>query len=170
MTLWGTYAEIVQKYMSTYTSSPVVVALQWCRVKEYKNELTLTNSMYATRVFVNAEIPKIRTFVNGPEMNDCVGPAIGIAPLDNVPQNSLTGGGTFQGLPISEINDIFYLTDKSLACIIATFLCVNNDRLWYDEACKRCSRKVTSGGAFFHCDRSDLSSSSPVVRYEISVI
>lgn len=95
VTLWGSFAEVVQKYMSKYTIGPVVVALQWCHLEEYNNDLIFTNSMYATRVFINADIPEIRSFSNGLALKQCVGPAIGIRPLGNAFKNSNSGRGFF---------------------------------------------------------------------------
>jgi len=149
--------------MSTFTEGAIVVAIQWCRTKEYRGQITLTNSMYATRVFINADIPEIKDFHEGLDATDRTPPAE--LPKDGS-VNTVGNGGVdpFMEMPGRFITDLYHAPDKSVVCLVASVMYVNSDKGWYYESCKKCSRKVDPDGNIFYCKECNMLVPVPVSK------
>ncbi|KAF7839222.1 zinc finger BED domain-containing protein RICESLEEPER 2-like [Senna tora] len=118
------------EYIKKHSEGAIVVAIQFCKIKEYNGSKTLSNSMYASRMFINADIDEIREFHNGlqpHELNSPVKPnrvnsAITASPLESA----------FAGWSLSKTQDLFHAGDVSTVhVILASVLSINSDRGWY---------------------------------------
>ncbi|KAF7807294.1 replication protein A 70 kDa DNA-binding subunit C-like [Senna tora] len=61
-TLWGRYCDQIEKFMNKHKEGPVVIALQYCKIKVFNGHRSLSNSMHATRVLINEDIEDFRGF------------------------------------------------------------------------------------------------------------
>ncbi|KAF7835809.1 replication protein A 70 kDa DNA-binding subunit C-like [Senna tora] len=61
-TLWGRYCDQIEKFMNKHKEGPVVIALQYCKIKVFNGHRSLSNSMHATRVLINEDLEDFRGF------------------------------------------------------------------------------------------------------------
>ncbi|KAF7812916.1 replication protein A 70 kDa DNA-binding subunit C-like [Senna tora] len=61
-TLWGRYCDKIEKFMNKHKEGPVVIALQYCKIKVFNGHRSLSNSMHATCVLINEDLEDFRRF------------------------------------------------------------------------------------------------------------
>ncbi|KAF7822015.1 replication protein A 70 kDa DNA-binding subunit B-like [Senna tora] len=171
--MWGRYADQVIHFMANYFESVVVIALQLCKIKEYNGSRTLSNSMFATHVFINYEIYKLRQFHAGLQPQDMTSPVnpnnnlshfhAGLQPQDMTspvnPNNNLSHvnlsplEAAFTGKALSQVDDLYHSRDGAILCILAQVLVVNKDCGRFYDACKICAKKLEPDGSIFFCNK-----------------
>ncbi|KAF7826545.1 replication protein A 70 kDa DNA-binding subunit C-like [Senna tora] len=88
ITLWGRYADHVVDFMANYSEGAIVVAIQFCKIKEYSGSISLSNSMFTTRLFINLDVNELIEFRQE----------------------------AFNGLPLSLIDDLYHSGDRAVVC------------------------------------------------------
>ncbi|KAF7839034.1 replication protein A 70 kDa DNA-binding subunit C-like [Senna tora] len=63
--LWGAFIDQIVEYSHSHSNGVVVIVIQYCKIKEYGGHKTLSNSIFASRMFVNADISEINEFISG---------------------------------------------------------------------------------------------------------
>jgi hypothetical protein len=62
--LWEGYAEQMYNFISNHkTNDAIIIVLQFAKAKNWQGNITLSNTMYASRLFVNPDIPEVKDFV-----------------------------------------------------------------------------------------------------------
>ncbi|KAF7807306.1 replication protein A 70 kDa DNA-binding subunit B-like [Senna tora] len=105
ITLWGRYANQIVQYMSKNFESVIVMAFQFCKIKEYNGTRLLSNSMYATRVIINSDIEEIRQFHRGLQLEDLTSPMNRTSHITMTTTTPLEA--TFSGYPLSSIDELY---------------------------------------------------------------
>ncbi|KAF7811994.1 replication protein A 70 kDa DNA-binding subunit [Senna tora] len=91
--------------------------------------------MYASRMFINSNIPEITEFhkcLRPEEMTSLINPDIYNS---GVPASPLEAA--FSDFSLSTIQDLFLAGDSSLLVILASILQINSDRGWFYDSCSR---------------------------------
>ncbi|KAF7821903.1 replication protein A 70 kDa DNA-binding subunit C-like [Senna tora] len=101
ITLWGSFVEQLLEYSRTHSDGAIVIAIQYCKIKEYGG---LQHEELAS--------PIIKNLTN---------PATHESPLE----------AAFAELPLSSIQDFYHARDSSLFVVLASVLKVNVDRGWF---------------------------------------
>lgn len=141
--------------MSNHKDGPIVIVIQWARIKELNGVRQVTNSYYETRVLMNIDIPLFKDFIASLESNDLM-----------TPNSTASNSETYVlGVSVVHVNDLYEAVDQTVCSIIATVLKVDADMGWYYESCKRCSSKVTLVGRGSHCDKCFLLYPNCLTRY-----
>lgn len=143
VTLWGQFCEQIQDWLEKNKDVPVIIAVQWARIKEFNGARQVTNSMYATRLIMNAETPLFQNFVAALNPEELLSPSA----------TASNGDLSFAGVPYVSVNELYDAEDNTIFCIVATVLKVDTDNGWFYPSCKRCSVKIKSDGKGFNCDR-----------------
>jgi len=130
-------------YMSNHNEGPIIMVVQWARIKDFNGVRQVTNSYYATRVLMNIDIPLFKEF------KDSLGPDDLMIPNSTSSKNATS----LSGETVVHVNDLYEASDQTICSIIATVLKVDTDLGWFYEACKKCSSKVNPSGRGFHCDK-----------------
>ncbi|PWA62733.1 hypothetical protein CTI12_AA360010 [Artemisia annua] len=61
-TFWDKWAEMFNQYVSNDAIGPVTFVLQLAKVKYFKDEPAIHNSLFGSRIFINKDIPAITSF------------------------------------------------------------------------------------------------------------
>ncbi|KAF7839065.1 replication protein A 70 kDa DNA-binding subunit C-like [Senna tora] len=110
ITLWGTFVDQILRYMAKHSDGPVVIAIQYCKIKDYNGSRTLSNSMYASRMFINSHITEIREFRSGLRPEELTSP---INPnIHNVVVPASPLEAAFSELSLSTTQDLFLAGDS----------------------------------------------------------
>ncbi|KAF7828021.1 replication protein A 70 kDa DNA-binding subunit D-like [Senna tora] len=169
ITLWGQYANQIVQYMSKNSeSAAIVVAFQFCKIKEYSGTRSLSNSMYATRVMINSDIEEIRQFHQGLQPEDLTSPMNRtghITMTTTTPQEA-----AFAGYPLSSVDELYQSGDKAIVCILANVIQVNKDRGWFYNACKKCGKKVDPDGPIFWCHSCKGLVNQATIKYRVELM
>ncbi|KAF7831934.1 replication protein A 70 kDa DNA-binding subunit-like [Senna tora] len=135
ITLWGTFVDQIVGFMSKHSEGPIVIAIQYCKIKDYNGSKTLSNSMYASQMFINSNIPEILEFHN------CLRPEETTSPINPDIHNSGVPASplevAFSYLSLSTTQDLFLAGDSSLLLILVSVLQINSDRGWFYDSCSR---------------------------------
>ncbi|GAU42516.1 hypothetical protein TSUD_376440 [Trifolium subterraneum] len=63
-TLWADFAVKMQQFIDGHDSSlPVIMVLQLGKLKKYLGSMGISNSFYGTKLFLNADIPEVTTYI-----------------------------------------------------------------------------------------------------------
>ena len=139
----------IKEFLTTYGEGPIIIVVQWCRVKEYKGEMVLTNSMYATRVLINLETNEFKEFreslMDADQFNV-------VTPKGSTDKAS-PSDDPFVGVDGCFVSDLFSAKHQSVCCVVASVMYVNNDRGWFYSSCRRCNSKVDPDGNMFYCSK-----------------
>ncbi|KAF7815096.1 replication protein A 70 kDa DNA-binding subunit C-like [Senna tora] len=88
----------------------VIIALQYFKLKEYNGSVTLSNSMYASRMVINVDIEEIMQF-----------------------RDAAFDGWAWA---LSSLNDLNFAGDGNVLCLLASVQKVNAERGWFYDSCK----------------------------------
>ncbi|KAF7820697.1 replication protein A 70 kDa DNA-binding subunit D-like [Senna tora] len=146
----------------------IVVAIEFCKIKEYSGSTSLSNSMFATRFFINSDVNELIEFRQGlqpQKLASPVNPNLNISGAIMSPLNA-----AFNGLPLSLIDDLYHSGDRAVVCILVEVLQVNNDRGWFYDACKWCAKKLEPDGAIFFCNKCQGLVNTSTSRFKIELI
>ncbi|XP_054808645.1 uncharacterized protein LOC129310753 [Prosopis cineraria] len=63
VTLWGALANDVLRYMKGPTHCPIIVIVQWCKIRVFKGIKKVSNSLFASHLFIHPTMDEVSTFV-----------------------------------------------------------------------------------------------------------
>nr|XP_010925992.2 uncharacterized protein LOC105048395 [Elaeis guineensis] len=63
-TLWGEFADKMHSYMVEEIPGPIIIILQLCRVKIFKDEVKISNAYFGTKLMINPDIAVAIEFRN----------------------------------------------------------------------------------------------------------
>ncbi|KAL2903392.1 Replication protein A 70 kDa DNA-binding subunit C [Bienertia sinuspersici] len=61
-TLWGEFADIMTTYLSTHHGNPIIIIIQFAKIKTWKGVRCLSSSLFATKLLINENIGDIEDF------------------------------------------------------------------------------------------------------------
>ncbi|KAF7801010.1 replication protein A 70 kDa DNA-binding subunit E-like [Senna tora] len=144
-TLWGHYCDQIGKFMNKHKEGPIVIALQYCKIKVFNGQRSLSNSMHATRVLINEDLEEFMGF------------------HDQV-------SGTNLKISLSCFSELLLSADESIHCIIGSVLKVNTGKAWFYNACTKCKRKVEEDGESFYCNHCSALMSTAIPRFRLELV
>ncbi|KAF7802221.1 replication protein A 70 kDa DNA-binding subunit B-like [Senna tora] len=117
-TLWGHYCNQLQQFMDKYTEGPVIIAMQYCKIKEFNAHHSLSNSIHATCIMINERFEEFMGFDDNGVGTDLKSPMVGSS--SSSVKSSTNYEDPFSNTSITSINDLLLSEDKSVHCIIGT--------------------------------------------------
>ncbi|KAF7812819.1 replication protein A 70 kDa DNA-binding subunit B-like [Senna tora] len=167
VTLWGEFVNQLSQFMNKNVGGAVIIAIQYCKIKEYNGSRTLSNSMYASRMFINADIEEIRAF------HDALQPEE-LTILVNLNNNPMVAASplqaTFDGCALSNVYDLYSTGDGDVLVFLASVLKLNSDKGWFYDSCKKCAKKIEPNGPSFYCTKCDSMVHSSVSMFKIELL
>ncbi|XP_054793461.1 uncharacterized protein LOC129322577 [Prosopis cineraria] len=151
VTLWGALANDVLRYMKGPTRCPIIVIVQWCKIRVFKGIKKVSNSLFASRLFIHPTMDEVSTFV---ESLKAAGVEIEKRPIHLPNQPTL-----------SVEDEILHCPNRKYICqlrggpldadcvIYAEVVSVDTERGWYYIGCQKCAKKVLPDGDGFYCDK-----------------
>ncbi|KAF7801630.1 replication protein A 70 kDa DNA-binding subunit A-like [Senna tora] len=112
--------------MSKVSQGAVVIVFQFCKIKEYVETRSLSNSMYATRILISSDVKEISQIHEGllPEdLNTPFNPRDKASLIVTSPIEA-----TFSGFALSLMDDLQHSRGGAMICILAQVLQVNKDK------------------------------------------
>ncbi|KAF7801515.1 replication protein A 70 kDa DNA-binding subunit-like [Senna tora] len=165
ITLWGPFVDQIVEYAHSHSNGVVVIVIQYCKIKEYGGHKTLSNSMFASRMFVNADIPEITEFISGLHPDELSSPINQSLLNSAVPPSPLESA--FSDWSLSSIQDFYHAADSTVYVILASVLKVNVERGWYYDSCKKCKCKLEPD---FYCTKCDCLVHASTCRYKVELL
>ncbi|KAF7835738.1 replication protein A 70 kDa DNA-binding subunit C-like [Senna tora] len=168
ITLWGHFVDQIVDFMANWTGAAVVVIIQFCKIKEYSGTRSLTNSMYATRMYINSDLEEVLHF------HQCLQPEDMTSPINPNGTTSMVIAspidGSFTGVPLIPVDEIHHRADGSVSCIIAQVVGINSEKGWYYDACKKCAKKLDPDGSIFFCNKCQVLVNACTTRYKLELM
>ncbi|PNX96435.1 replication factor-A carboxy-terminal domain protein [Trifolium pratense] len=151
--LFGDYVDDLNKKMGKLTSGLPIVAVQFAKVKMFRDKASIQNVLHATRIFVNADIPELESFkssiaVHGIE-SDTIVPLIGSQPRPSLEEEFL------QMHPKKTVAQLNVLVEDGVFAVCGEVVGVVDSQNWWYPACKCHKAVVPDSGSYFcsSCDR-----------------
>lgn len=100
---------------------PVIIVVQWARIKDFNGARQVTNSFYATRVLMNIDIPLFNEFM------------LTLAPDEMMTPNSTTSNvdTAANGSNVIQVNELYDQVDQSICSVVAVVIKVESDMGWF---------------------------------------
>ncbi|KAF7824067.1 replication protein A 70 kDa DNA-binding subunit A-like [Senna tora] len=168
ITLWGSYVDQVVNFISKVSQGAVVIVFQFFKIKEYIGNRSLSNSMYATRILINADVEEISQFHEGllPEdLNTLFKTPVSYSLILTSPIEA-----AFSGFVLSPVVDQQNSGDGAMICILAHVLQVNKDKGWCYDVCKKCFKKLEPDGEIFYCHKCENLVNTSTKRYKTELM
>ncbi|KAL6524880.1 hypothetical protein OROMI_030473 [Orobanche minor] len=163
-TLWNNYADqMVNCWKSK--DGPVCVILQYAMVKDFRRVKCLQNSMFATRMLINEDVPELANFMNR-ENNDA---------RHLISKQSLSHGSDALSddfstlLQFKSICELDSTTEECCCLIIAKILNIYTNYNWFYDACDKCFKKVSVLDKSCWCKKCKMRPTSVLTRYKVHV-
>ncbi|XP_056683440.1 replication protein A 70 kDa DNA-binding subunit B isoform X1 [Spinacia oleracea] len=167
-TVWGKYAEQMSEYKKKGIQGRPIIILQFAKIKISRDQVSLCNSLFATKIFINEDISELNDYKESITDGDA-SRSLGITHLSS--QNSHSIGDEF--MKMSEHKQLDEIPDTNKECFcatVATIVGFEKDTNWYYNSCKSCNKKVDyEGGGRYWCIKCDSHVKSAPPRYKVTV-
>ncbi|KAL6515714.1 hypothetical protein OROHE_018404 [Orobanche hederae] len=162
-TLWNNYADQMVNYWKT-NDGPVCVILQYAMVKDFRRVKCLQNSMFATIMLINEDVPELADSIK--ENNDA-------RPLSS--KQSLSHGSDALSddfstlLQFKSISELDSTAEEYCCLIIAKILNIYTNYNWFYDACDKCFKKVSVLDKSCWCEKCKMRPTFVLTRYKVHV-
>ncbi|KAK7287578.1 hypothetical protein RIF29_00859 [Crotalaria pallida] len=134
--------------MSVNSVSPIVVVLQYAKVKIFKGLPVLQNSMYASRMLLNPDIPEAaelrsKMTLGGVQLSPCNSVVLG-PPKMSIEDEYL------KHYPKKTIEDVNNNPEDAVVIVLGTINEIVDDGQWWYPACK-CHKAVIADNGVYYC-------------------
>ncbi|KAF7812507.1 replication protein A 70 kDa DNA-binding subunit B-like [Senna tora] len=153
--------------MNKHKEGPVI-ALQYCKIKVFNGNRSLSNSMHETRVLINEDLEDFRGFhdqISGTNLKSLL-----IGSSSSSDKSVSRYADPFNSVSLSCISELLLSADESVHYIIGSVLKVNTDKAWFYNACTKCKRKVEEDGESFYCNYCSAPMSTAIPRFRIELV
>ncbi|XP_056687828.1 replication protein A 70 kDa DNA-binding subunit B-like [Spinacia oleracea] len=166
--LWGKYAQQMVAYKQDEShDGRVVVVIQFAQIKVFKGEVSILNSLFATKILVNEDIPEMNEFKKSIADGDCHSSRL--THLSSQSSHSISD----EFLVLSERIQLDEICKQNKECscvVLASIISIETETKWYYNSCKLCNKKVDyEGGEKFWCSKYDSHVKSAPPRYKVTV-
>ncbi|XP_021734893.1 replication protein A 70 kDa DNA-binding subunit B-like [Chenopodium quinoa] len=169
-TLWGKYAEQVSNFVKDDIQGHVVIIIQFAMIKIFRDEVTLQNSLFATKIFLNEDMSEVRDFrgsvsiIGGDDSR-----SQNITQLPSQMSHSLSDEFLIM-YERKQLDEICETNKKCYFVTFATIVGIESDTAWYYNSCKQCNKKVDyEGGGRYWCQKCDAHVQSALPRYKVTL-
>ncbi|KAL6565900.1 hypothetical protein OROHE_004955 [Orobanche hederae] len=127
----------------------------------------LQNSMFATRMLINEDVPELADFMNSIKENSDARHLIS--------KQSLSHGSDAQSddfstlLQFKSISELDSTTEECCCLIIAKILNIHTNYNWFYDACNKCFKKVSILDKSYWCDKCKMRPTYVLTRYKVHV-
>ncbi|KAL6574243.1 hypothetical protein OROHE_001147 [Orobanche hederae] len=146
-TLWGKYAEEISKYLTR--EEPIVVIMQFARLKKWNDEWTVGNSFNSTRLLIDSDIDEVLEFKKS-MLSATMTPMKSLSRIESQSVSTILSELAEE----SDMKDLIELVgiDKASKWVVVATI----DRLqsrfgWYYNSCHKCLRKAEEIGGEIRC-------------------
>ncbi|KAL6579220.1 hypothetical protein OROMI_009436 [Orobanche minor] len=162
-TLWNNYADQMVNYWKS-KDVPVCVILQYAMVKDFRRD----NSMFATRMLINEDVPELADFMNNITGNNDARHLIS--------KQSLSHGSDALSEDFSTLlqfknncnwiycGGIFIIALECCCITIAKILNIHANYNWFYDACNKCFKKVFVLDKSCWCEKCKMRPTSVLTR------
>ncbi|KAL3644380.1 hypothetical protein CASFOL_012312 [Castilleja foliolosa] len=136
-TLWNEYADDFLPILENTQDKPVIVIIQFARIQQFRNEITISNTDRVTKVTVNEESEVFLDFMNRLSANE-TGDFKMLTNSDyDIYEDFAKGKAKFRILQYlnDHPDDAYYWVD-------ATVVDIQTTKDWWYLACKKCAKKI----------------------------
>ncbi|XP_056695694.1 uncharacterized protein [Spinacia oleracea] len=133
--LFGEFAEQMSKYKNHESENRIIAIIQFAKIKEFKGEVSLSNSLFSTKVFVNEDIPEINEYMSSIIFNG------NISDEDDCQSQRLTHLSSHYSHSISDeflvksekvlLEEICEKTKECFCVALATIVSIEKETNWY---------------------------------------
>ncbi|XP_057730331.1 replication protein A 70 kDa DNA-binding subunit B-like [Arachis stenosperma] len=169
-TLYGESVDKVISFMDKPENEPVILVAQLFKPHFYLNEVSVQNSLYASRVFFNPDIPDVVSFKNS-LMKQGERASQPISHIDRQPQYSVSHELSAGAFPVKTIEEILNMTTETLCWVVGTIVSIEVGATdWFYASCKTCPRKVKENKDRYFCEYCGKVGFNPPLRYRLNVV
>ncbi|GAU43356.1 hypothetical protein TSUD_283110 [Trifolium subterraneum] len=161
-TLWADFAVKMQQFIDGHDSSlPVIMVLQLGKLKKYLGSMGISNSFYGTKLFLNADIPEVTTYIE--RMN-----AANVELTQVVSQMSgpviVTVADDLLQTPRMTIEDLIESSQANIPGTTSFFV-------YNYLACTRCASRITFIAGQLYCEKCKMPRTAiPSFKVHLQVI
>ncbi|CAF1912224.1 unnamed protein product [Brassica napus] len=140
-TLWENHAEDVHSYVKNNKTGPVILLGSLMRTKKFNGKISVQNSRFSTKLFLNEDIDEISEFKKCMVNTDNLAPCT-VTPMVKPTSNKVV---TVDDFPLSCFKTIDQLMciEESTCVMFASILAIQKGIPWFYVGCKGCCGKAT---------------------------
>ncbi|KAL6546678.1 hypothetical protein OROMI_022399 [Orobanche minor] len=163
-TLWGKYAEEISKYLTR--EEPIVVIMQFARLKKWNDEWNVGNSFNSTRLLIDSDIDEVLEFKKS-MLSATMSPMKSLSRIESQSVSTILSELAEE----SDMKDLIELVgiDKpSKWVVVATIDRLQSRFGWYYNSCRKCLTKAEEIGGSIRCRK--CKNTNIVPRFKVGVI
>ncbi|XP_012845764.1 PREDICTED: replication factor A 51 kDa subunit-like [Erythranthe guttata] len=148
-TLWDTFAEDIDVFFANHNhGEPVIIILQYCRIKTYNGKNNITNSYYGITMTINPKLKECEDYKEKLAMRD----ASFTQSVSHISsQRSITISADLLQTNRMTIADVVESTTVANGALLAKVVEIESQDKWWYESCVTCFKKVETSGTTFYC-------------------
>ncbi|CAO2825102.1 unnamed protein product [Amaranthus hypochondriacus] len=140
--LWEGYAEQIYNFISNHkTNDAIIIVIQFAKAKVWQGHITLSNTMYASRLFVNPDFPEVKEFIERftTIKGDC---SIQLTEAPKDESQSLEH--IFLENPnVVNVRDLPFIKEEGTYVVLATIKAIDPAHEWFYKSCHKCLDGIT---------------------------
>ncbi|KAL6558665.1 hypothetical protein OROMI_019015 [Orobanche minor] len=164
MLITGKYAEEISKYLTR--EEPIVVIMQFARLKKWNDEWTVGNSFNSTRLLIDSDIDEVLEFKKS-MLSATMSPMKSLSRIESQSVSTILSELAEE----SDMKDLIELVgiDKpSKWVVVATIDRLQSKFGWYYNSCRKCLTKAEEIGGSIRCRK--CKNTNIVPRFKFGVI
>ncbi|KAL6517514.1 hypothetical protein OROMI_033215 [Orobanche minor] len=158
-TLWGKYAEEISKYLTR--EEPIVVIMQFARLKKWNDEWTVGNSFNSTRFLIDSDIDEVLEFKKS-MLSATTTPMKSLSRIESQSVSTILSELAEE----SDMKDLIELPSKWV--VVATIDRLQSRFGWYYNSPQKCLRKAEEIGGCIRCRK--CKNTNIIPRFKFGVI
>ncbi|PWA54100.1 nucleic acid-binding, OB-fold protein [Artemisia annua] len=156
-TFWDKWAEMFNQYVSNDAIGPVTFVLQLAKVKYFKDEPAVHNSLFGSRIFINKDIPAITSFKHRYTAKEGYSNGDHKIEVFTPPEVKITLEIFFKQTVKSTVGGVRDLQSGTDVVVYGKVHRIHKEHGWCYDACKRCNKmarvsKSTGSRKAYTCD------------------
>ncbi|KAK7290319.1 hypothetical protein RIF29_04642 [Crotalaria pallida] len=165
-TIFGDFVDQLKAFMSINSLTPVVVVLQYAKVKIFKGSPVVQNSMYASRMLLNPDINEATEFrskmlAGGLQLSACSSVVVG-TPKVSIEDEYL------KLYPEKTIESVNSSPEDVVVIVLATINEIVDDGQWWYPSCK-CHKAVVADNGVYYCHSCSRHVFNVTPRYKLQI-
>ncbi|RID67018.1 hypothetical protein BRARA_D02124 [Brassica rapa] len=175
-TLWEKHAEDLHSYVKNNKTGPVILLGSLMRTKRYNGKISVQNSRFSTKLFLNEDIDEISVFKKGMANADTLAPFT-VSPMPPPTRNKKD----VESFPLScwkTIDQITSTMEESTCVTFASIVAFQKECRWWYLGCKGC---CSTAQPYFNpvteqiepnkysCDTCEKDEITTILRYKVQV-
>ncbi|PWA85288.1 replication protein A 70 kDa DNA-binding subunit B [Artemisia annua] len=139
-TFWDKWAEMFNQYVNNDAIGPVAFVLQLAKVKYFKDEPAIHNSLFGSRIFINKDIPAITEFKQRYTAKEGYSDGDHKIEVFTPPVVKITPEIFFRNTVKTTVGGIRALEAGTEVVLYGKVHRIHKEHGWCYDACKRCNK------------------------------